>query len=66
MDERLVLLVDKVEYEGLDYALTKWSDWTDLKEDFSELYSHIYMYRYFSEWLENKIEELKKELENES
>lgn len=65
MDERLVRLIEVVDSYGLDYALTKWSDWEQLSTDYPELFYHIFMYRWFSECVEERVGKLKKELANE-
>jgi hypothetical protein len=65
VEDKLQVLVDKVDLEGLEYAIAKWSDWEELREEYPMLYAHIHMFRYYHNWLETYIEKLMLELDNE-
>lgn len=60
-DEKVVLLLNTVENEGLDYAVTKWGNWARLEETQPELYALIKSYQDAAKRLEDAMEEIEHE-----
>ena len=65
MEDKLKHFLEKVGYEGLDYAVTKYSNFDELEDLYPTLYEAICEYRYASDVLEDIVNPFMDELEEE-